>query len=169
MESKHRASELLTIQELVDLLAPRVRKAGDTLRQAKDKVRKRLLYAQKSGELERLGTPAKQPNGRFKLSAVIGWARFKWPGKVNDLLAYYSRDLSETLTVSDSAIADIIPGDLPRCQQALRDSQNKVRLLEAQLAESLAEIRRLKPLADRYEANRAKNRESAKKPRKGNW
>ncbi len=154
MESKHRASELLTIQELVDLLAPRVRKAGDTLRQAKDKVRKRLLYAQKSGELERLGTPAKQPNGRCK---------------VNDLLAYYSRDLSETLTVSDSAIADIIPGDLPRCQQALRDSQNKVRLLEAQLAESLAEIRRLKPLADRYEANRAKNRESAKKPRKGNW
>lgn len=169
METKLSADDLLTIQELVELLAPRVKAPGDSLRQAKDKVRKRLLYSHRSGELVRFEAQERGDDGRFWLGCIVAWGREKWPGKLTDLPARHNATVEERFRSASSAFGDVVPTDLPQCREALRACQAQVRLLEAKLAEHQREIGRLKQLADRYESNRAKNRESARKPRKKAW
>lgn len=161
---------MLTLTEIVELITERVRNPNDTLRQAKDKVRKKIRYALKIGKLHNLGASGKQNDGLLKLSVVVAWARGKWPDALLDLRANYEDVARERrLSATDHAFADVIPGDLTRCQRALKEAQAKIRQLDAELANAKSKIIRLQPLADHYEATRATNRESAQKSRKHRW
>lgn len=150
------------LAEMALLIALRIRpEDGEPRRTTIDKVRKRLIYATKNGDLQTALT------GLYFVPQVIAWSQTKWPGKFDDLPAEHSHAATATLVMRDEARAFVIPGDLPGCQEALEDAHRKNRQLQAELNAAHAEIERLKPIAYKYEHIREKNTRSAKLPRKG--
>lgn len=152
-----------TLTELAALFVPRIRPFGDDERATTDKFRKRVRYAVHAGDLEAAGPDL------YYLPQVVAWARKKWPGKVDDLLAEQTVTTPASLEFGDVGLMSVVPGDLPRCQKALQDAQQDIYALQAELKFARAEIARLTPLADRYNEICQGNRESARLPRKDRW
>lgn len=150
-----------SLAKMAALIASRIRPAGEPMRATIDKVRKRLVYATSNGDLQT------SPADLYFAPQTIAWAQKKWPGKFNDLASEHSATATATMVIRDEAMAFVIPGDLPRCQDALRDAQRENQELQAQLKAARLEIARLKPIAEKYERIREKNARSAKLPRKG--
>ncbi len=123
------------------LIALRIQPAGEPLRTTIDKVRKRLVYATETGDLQTAHASL------YFVPQVIAWSRKKWPGKFNDLSAEHSATATVTARFRDEIRAWVIPGDLPGCQQALRDAQRENEQLESELKAAHAEIERLRPIA----------------------
>lgn len=149
-----------SVTEVVDLIAGRVRDPAESLRQARDKIRKRLLYAAKAGEL------AGGLTGRFEARAIAAWAQVKWPGRFDDLPAQYTLESGDDLGVTDTATATVTSNNLERCKQLLAEAEAEIARLQAELARANSESAALRPLADRYQQIKATNRASASKPRK---
>ncbi len=149
------------LAEMAMLIALRTRPAGEPLRTTIDKVRKRLVYATKNGDLQTAHA------GLYFVPQTIAWSQKKWPGKFDGLPAEHTSTATATAVFHDEAWGFVIPGDLPRCQEALRDAQRENQQLQAELKAARAEIDRLKPIAEKYEQIREKNARSAKLPRKG--
>ena len=159
--------DVLTTAAIVTLLVARARDPADTVRQAKDKFRKRLLYAEASGELLRIsGLVARCPDGRWKLGPVVAWARVIWPGKFNDLPTHYRNQVGEVLLVQANARGRITIDDLPRLQQTLADTEVEVGRLQTALQLADAELVLLRPLAEHKERIRQARRDRARLPRK---
>lgn len=149
------------LAEMALLIALRIQPVGEPLRTTVDKVRKRLVYATENGDLQ---TAA---GGLYFVPQTIAWAQRKWRGKFDGLPAEHSATITATAVFRDEAWGFVIPGDLPRCQDALRDAQRENQQLQAELKAARAEIERLEPIAQKYEQIREKNSRSAKLPRKG--
>lgn len=149
------------LAEMATLIALRTRQAGEPLRTTIDKVRKRLVYATTNGDLQIVLA------GLYFVPQVIAWSQKKWPGKFDGLHAKHSATSTADLVMGDEIRGWAIPGDLPGCQQALRDAQRENEQLETELKAAHAEIELLKPIAEKYELIRKKNTRSAKLPRKG--
>jgi hypothetical protein len=145
---------------LLDLITERVRDPADTMRQARDKVRKRILYAAERGEL------AGGPTGGFDVRAVAAWARVKWPGVLVGLQADYEDVTANQANLSDRAEAIVIPKSLERCQRLLAEAEAEIGRLQSELARVNAENFNLRPAAERMQQIRDKNRAAAKRPRK---
>lgn len=152
-----------TLTELAALFVPRIRPFGEDAGSTTDKFRKRVRYAVRRGDLETAGPDI------YYLPHVVAWARKKWPGKVDDLLAEQTTTTSTSLGVGDNMLMSVVPGDLPRCQQALQDAQRDIYALQAELKSAHAKIARLTPLAERYAEICQGNRESARLARKDRW
>lgn len=150
------------LAQMAMLIALRVRPPGEDGRATIDKIRKRLRYAVKIGEVH----PMLSESGLFYVPEVIAWAQRKWPDKLCDLVGEHAASAHSNLLVHDKVQHTSIPADLPSCQDALEDAQQLIHKLRADIASAHAEIARLRPLADKYEQNREKNRQSAKLPRK---
>lgn len=159
--------EHYSLWQMAMLIAERVRRPDETLRQAADKARKRLVHAVAKGDLTLAQTQAGQPGPVLRTSDAVLWARGKHPGEFLDIPVSSSVRLVEALGVADSASGQVLPGDLQRCQQALREAYERIERLDQLLDATLTEYGRVAPLAERYERNRAKNQASARKPRKG--
>lgn len=149
------------LAEMAMLIAVRIQPAGEPLRTTIDKVRKRLIYATKNGDLQTAHA------GLYFLPQVIAWSQKRWSGKFDGLPAEHSATATSAAMIRDEAWAFVIPGDLPSCQKALEDAQRENHQLRAELKAAHAEIERLKPIAQKYERIREKNARSAKLPRKG--
>jgi hypothetical protein len=159
------AHSLLSFAEVVELVAPRVRESRDSLRQAKDKVGQRLRYA-----IRQRVVKASQPGGRsYELGTIVAWARHKWPGKVNDLpmVAITATAHIRLEDATASARGYTVHRDIELCVKALNEALDRNAKLEAELTAAKQEIEKLRPLANRYLKNRQKNRESARRPRRG--
>ncbi|MFC5568844.1 hypothetical protein ACFPN1_02035 [Lysobacter yangpyeongensis] len=152
------------LREMALLIALRVNPEGEAMRTTVDKVRKRLMYAVKQDELHLMGPPVLQ---LFFAAQVFAWARKKWPEALGDIPVVQSADVEETIGLGDEAQPDVIPGDLIKCQEALRIAQTEIHRLQRNLEKAEREIDRLQPLAERYEEIRLKNQSSAKRPRTG--
>ncbi len=165
-EPPHQLSDeqdaFLPLGKMAKVIAIRIRPAGEPMRITVDKVRKRLTYAVKNVDLQTV-------DGLYPVPGTIAWARKKWPDKLNDLHADHSSAAQSTGVLRDEAWSFVIPGDLPRCQEALQECLRQVRQLQEELKTAHTEIERLKPVAEKYEKNRETNRRSAKQPRKGAW
>lgn len=146
------------------VIAYRVQPHGEELRTTVDKVRKRLMYAVDHHELHLAGPPGLQ---LFFVPQVLAWARSKWPEAFADIPIAHEAAANSSFTMGDASQACLIPGDPAKCQEALMDAHRTIHRLERELAALQKEADRLRPLAERYEQNRQKNRDSAKLPRNG--
>ena len=149
------------LNDMALLLALRVQKPGEDLRPTVDKVRKRLLYAVAKDELHVTG-----PLQFFLAAQVFAWARKKWPGTFSDIAVKHDAHASDTLNLDARIKNWHYPGDLGECHKLLRSLYDDLELLEEELASATREIRQLRPLAEKYEEIRRRNRRSAKLPRK---
>lgn len=157
-----RADDKVEFAEAVELLASRVQRAGDSERQAKDKVGQRLRYALRRGDIVGRGPGSKT----LLLGEVAAWASAKWPGKVDLPLLPIAGVVNVALEGAGlSAEAQVIPGDFAECAGALQEALRRESRLISELSAARAEIDRLTTLANKYVENRRKNRESAGKPR----
>lgn len=152
-----------TLTEISTLLALSIRPDGESQRITTDKVRKRLRYAVENGSLHFIG------NGELQLffaAEVFAWARQRWPEAFGDIRVRHEANTSDAMKIRDSASARVLPGNLENCHELLRNTYSEIDLLKEELVWAEKEIARLRPLAERYEENRQKNRRAAKRPRK---
>jgi len=161
-------TQVLPIPLIVLMISTALGVPEPEIRPTRDKVRKRLVYAIRSGDLTEFGA---QGSGLLFAPQVVAWAREKWPGFFRDHPADQSAVGGSTAQLSAVAIPWVIPGDLKRCQQALIEAERAIEKLAQELGQELAdahaEISYLRPLAKQYVKNRAKNRRSARLPRGG--
>lgn len=165
------ANLIRPIADVARMIAEKVKQPGESMRTAIDKVRHRMVYAATRGMLNRA------PNSwSFYVPEVEAWAKNKWPREFSDVPRFEIIRVVERLALSVSADSQLVPGDLDRCKQELRTAFRRIeeledlnRHLEKELKSTREEIDRLRPLAQRYENIRHKNRLAASKPRKSAW
>lgn len=151
-----------TLTEISALLAFRVQPDGESLRKTRDKVRKRLRYAVENDYLHVMGVGDLQ---LFFAAEVFAWARRTWPDAFGDIRVRHEADLSDAVGLCDSPKARVLPGELNECHELLLNTYAEADSLKDELARAERELARLRPLAERYEEIRARNRSSAKKSR----
>jgi hypothetical protein len=152
-----------SLAKMAKLIAVRIRPPGEPLRTTTDKVRKRLSYATKKGELRTLGTGP----GLYYLPHAIAWSQEKWPGKLNDLRTEPPDPAASKEFLQEDPWKFLVPSDLRRCQEVLGEALLENYLLRTKLTRARAEIHRLTPIMKKYEQICEKNARSAKLPRKG--
>jgi hypothetical protein len=153
-----------TLDQVAHILAPVVLRSGEELRAVIDKVRKRVEYAVERGDLRTEGVPGMR---FYCLPQVIAWARRKWPGKFPELTAEHEAKVQSRVGIGDRLGSCTYPADLDRSHDALKKAYGQIKELTVALKAAYAEIDLLRPLAEKYEQNREKNRKSAKLPRGG--
>jgi len=150
----------MTFNQMVDFIMERLDVPQPERRSTRDKVRKRVRSGLGDGKLLRLDLETTDVDR----DQLIVWARKKWPGK-------FDIPTNSFVQVSDSAnfggVPDALklPAGIEECHVVIRELHSRNRLLVMMLNRQAAVIAELRPLADQYERNRAKNRASAKKPR----
>jgi hypothetical protein len=150
----------MTFNQMVDFIMERLDVPQPERRSTRDKVRKRVRSGLGDGKLIRLDLETTDVDR----DQLIVWARTKWPGK-------FDIPTNSFVQVSDSANFDgeldavKLPASIEECHALIRGLNSRNRLLVMMLNRQAAIIADLRPLAEQYERNRAKNRASAKKPR----
>jgi hypothetical protein len=150
----------------VTFLVHHARDPNDDPRQARDKIRKRLLYAIEKGELLPGALMIVSDEGALPAPEFITWARTKWPSEFNAFPALIAGITQSSFNVGDKVLPYVYPGDIPRCHDALRDAYRINRELSTQVGAALVEIDRLQPIEAKYVALCEKNRQNAMRPRK---
>ena len=150
-----------TTTEIALLIATRIQQFGEDKRLIVDKVRKRLDYATKKGDLHKTAT------GDYCASEIHPWMRKKWPDKFDDIAVEHFPTAMGKVSVSTRASMLVLPGNLDRCHAALTDAHVENRKLLDQLQSAQTEIAELKPLAEKYLRICEENARSAKLPRDG--
>jgi hypothetical protein len=128
------SDDLLSLPEVVAFLADRVRGPLDTVREARDKVRKRMVYAVDNGTLRQ---PEQQ---RFRLIDVVTWARgvARWAPHLTDF----------PVVIAVPAARLTLTGYAPVVYSS--PEGKRIAELEQELAEARAELELLRPDAVKW-------------------
>jgi hypothetical protein len=129
--------DLVSRDKVIAIIAAKVRLPGDTFRQSKDKVGKRIAYAVKKGWLDH---PVKK---RFVFGDVVRWARQRrgWGDKLAGLpLTDPPKALPVPVRAAHVAIHDL----------SLKDCHALLAEVSDQLRAALDELNRLRPQAARW-------------------
>ena len=155
---------VVPFHEVAILIAQRNQPPGEALRTTVDKVRKRIAYAVRRDDLQFVEDgPVEFLFG----PQVFAWARRKWPEAFGDISETHDATVGSTAKIGAIARSYVYPAGVERCHELLRESYREAEVLKEELEALERELVRLRPLAERYETNREKNRKSAKLPRKG--
>lgn len=154
------------ITELVQIITPLVKSPNDSLRQARDKVRQRILYALDKDDPQASAAIGEHDGFVPDLEKAAIWARSKWPSISFGAVHLVLPPISEAARLSDASIPWVIPGDKEQCQAALELAHKVLRSMREELKLVRKENARLSPLAKRYEEICQANRKSAAFPRK---
>lgn len=151
----------IKIHQAVDLLLGQIGPPSSEVREVKDKVRKRIVYALVKGHLRHANA------GREGLdrNELLVWARRKWPGKIKEPVVQFVAN-SETLNLSGCAGAETYPSTIDACHELLRAARKMIRDLDLRDMVLMGEVARLRPLAEKYADICEANRQSAIRPRK---
>ncbi len=167
-ESTERGSEKRefthTLSQVADFLVPKIRRPGEGLRAVIDKVRKRVEYAAKNGDLEAQVIAGKR---LYCLPLVLAWASRKWPANFPGVTTRQEGTASGAMGFTGGGSGFTYPGDLKESHAALRVAHMRIYELTEALKSAQLEIDRLRPLAEKYEEICEKNRKSAKRSRSG--
>jgi hypothetical protein len=159
----------LTLEEAVNLLAPLVfnKKKDELSSHVKDKLRKRLRYAQKHGDMAKFSGASMPPPGCFDRDTLIRWAHSKsnWRGRLSELPAQPipGQGRVELLGRAMALMAFGRHPDLDSCQRAWEVACNDIERLTNELARANVEVERLRKLVDEHEQARAKRSASARR------
>ncbi|HEY2344897.1 MAG TPA: hypothetical protein VGH80_03320 [Xanthomonadaceae bacterium] len=157
---------LAVIDRAVTFLVPHVRDPNDSYRQARDKVRKRVMFAAARGEFRADQVMGGTPDQPLPTGTFIAWARKKWPSKLDAYPAEYCVDTGSKAMLSDAAYTVSYPPDVEQCHEILRASAKAIRVLTKQLMEAQNEITRLRPIEAQFDAWCRKNQKNAERRRK---
>lgn len=146
--------------DAVARIAARTSLPDDREREAKNRVSKRIGYAVRQGKL------IESPRGFFPFGELSTWVRSTWPGLFNDWPHATSADLVSAARCSSIFDSVVLPGSIDRCHDVIVEMNEKVRSLEERLTAAQLEIEQLRPGAEQWRKFCAKNKGSAKKPRK---
>lgn len=150
----------MTFNQMVDFIMERLDVPPPERRATRDKVRKRVRSGLGDGRLSRIDLETTDVDR----DQLIYWARTKWPGKF-DIPIRIPENLRDTAAFDGQAEALALPASIEECHALMRELDSRNRLLVLMLNRQAAVIAELRPLAEQYERNRAKNQASAKKPR----
>lgn len=150
------------IHEAVDLLIEELDPPASELREVKDKVRKRIVYALVKGHLRH----ADAGQEGLDRNDLIVWAKRKWPGKIKQPAVLHA-EIHETVDLNAKAQADEYPSTVEGCHVLLRAARKILKSQDLRNMMLMGEVMRLRPLAEKYEAICESNRQSARKPRSG--
>jgi len=153
----------MTFEQAVDFIVEGLKVPASDRRASRDKVRKRVRYGLGDGTLPRLDLLTTDVD----LNELVLWSRQKWPGKFTDTKVQVFEKLSDGVGLGAGAQVFDFPANLQACHTVIRDLLADRRLLQMMVTRQAAVIAELRPLAEQYERNRAKNRASAGKPRPG--
>lgn len=123
-------TDLLTVQQVVDIAAPLVRDKHDRLADAKDRVRHFLMYRVRSGYLHVAGDKLNSGDVAFALSE-------KWPGKFEGWKRNIPADARSALGVSTKLVGVPFPADRQELLERLFASEQARESLEHALKTSL--------------------------------
>ena len=152
---------LIAKSEAVPLIASEVRKTGESFREVRDRVRKRIEYAVKTGKL-------KQDHRRqIVFGELAVWAQKNWPGKFKDWpTQILTGEVESTLEGIASDIRGILlPENLKACHERIEELEREVQALRRGDEAQAREIAELRPIKARDDERRRKSRESAGMPR----
>ena len=153
----------MTFEQGVDFIVEHLAVAAHDRRATRDKVRKRVRYGLGDGSLPRVDLATTDVDR----NALIIWCRTKWPGKFVDIPVRYEDQIQENVSLRDGTDAIAYPSDVASCHALLRQNRMLLQLLAAKCRAQEQIILDLSPDAQKYRQMREKNRESAKKPRRG--
>lgn len=151
----------IKIHEAVDLLLGEIGPPASEVREVKDKIRKRIVYALVKGQLRH----ANAGQEGLERNELLVWAKRKWPGKIKEPVVQFVA-MHETLNLSGSAGAETYPSTIDACHDLLRDARKMIRNLDVRTMVLMREVARLRPMAEKYEDICEANRQSASMPRK---
>jgi hypothetical protein len=155
---------LVSLAQAVALIAARDKRKLDDERTARDRARKLLGRHIVGGSL----SYADAGRRLLRVGQLVRFLREHFPGKFNDLPGDIAVATGGALSTAAGAatVSDLtLPGDLPRCHQAIRRLGARVAELETTLAASAEQIANLEPDAQRWREFVASRRRSARKPR----
>lgn len=167
LEMAQRAMKSIAIKKLVEIIVPHVRSPDDSLRQARDKVRQRVVYAVEKNDPQVLAAIGVDNNFTLNIEQAAIWARTKWPSIDLGPAHHILPPVREVIGVHDAMYDWMIPGDIARCQASLEAAHKIMRAMRDELKRLRVENAHLAPLAHRYEEICEANRKSARIPRKG--
>jgi hypothetical protein len=148
-QQRDSSQPLLTTAQVVDLLWKRVAKPGEARRTVDARIRKRLTYAMVKRELVGSMTTKGLQGQRFAEADIWPFARGAWPAQFKDVPLPQSATASDSAQLADLVMQHVIPGNLERCQQALREVLDLADRLLAELQEAKLRVTVLERLAER--------------------
>lgn len=155
-------TDTLSLDDAATLLAGRDMRRGDTLRTAKDRNRKRILYAVQKNRL------ARNPNDSFRVGALVAWAFRIWPTRFADLPRdpnIFAMEVSEGAHAGEAMVDIHLPGNVEACHKLITAmAHNEKRLMEF-ARHLIAERDALEPDAIAWRQLCRRNTASARKPR----
>jgi len=171
MTNDFKRGDTITIAKAAELLAVRWHRNCDDKRSAKDRARKRIVAAAKNEIL-----PSPDGGKSFLVEKFVGWARSLTLDGVSmdDKFKGFPADITISGTATVEITAEFwMVSQIPAPEvlaptewvDALKRANQKWAECQRENERLRAENEHLRPLADRYEANRKSNQESAKKPR----
>lgn len=155
-------SAIVTKTAAIDIIGRLVRTEGEDDRSSKDKVRKRIASAIKDGAL----TP--KANEAMRLADWLRWARTKtaWTEALAGLPPVGATGQAAAIGFMGLfGTPRVVPNELGECRFQLTQAWEQVRELEEANAVLKSKVAQLQASADRWEAQVARNRQSARKPR----
>lgn len=156
------ARALVSPLAAIDLLGHAVRRPDETLRAARDKVRKRLNDALANRDL------IPTADDQLVFGDVALWARTKknWRAAVSGWpTTPVEANFATHVVVGSFMEADGLPGNLRECQVDLSKALDKLRVLERENALLRAEVTRARPIVERDTAKKQKLQAAARKKR----
>jgi hypothetical protein len=154
---------LLTAKQVVDMLWRRVANEGEDRRVVDARIRKRLSYAIGKGVFPGRELSASLRGQQFTEVEVWRFARGAWPAQFKEVPLPQSATASDSAQLADLVMQHVIPGNLERCQQALREVLDLADRLLAELQEAKLRVTELERLAER---NRKFRESSGRRGRK---
>jgi len=153
--------ERMTFDQATDFIIERLDPPLTERRRARNRVRGRLKYA-----LENASLPRALLNGTdVHRDALIFWARSKWPGKFEDIPIKVQIRGHTSMKFNAMGTAIGLPSSIEECHELIISLSERNRMLVTANEAQAKVIGNLKPLADRYVRNRAKNQASARRSR----
>lgn len=152
----------MTFEEAINFIMERLDVPAHARRATRDKVRKRVRFGLGDGKLPRLDLQTMDVDR----DELVHWARTKWPGKFEIPISLHAH-AREGVAFNANADGMTLPLDVEQCHIRIREVESRNRLLKILVHQQTTVIADLRPLAEQYQRNRAKNRASARKPRTG--
>lgn len=143
-------SHRMTVAQIVNLIWPQIAAPGESRREVVSRIRSWLRDALESGTLTNLGEGLSFKGRVFDEIEILRLAREKWPGQLRTLPISASATLGSQTAVATVMDAEVIPGDLERCQRRLIQAFEEIEQLRAELRLTTLQLTDLKPLAEAY-------------------
>jgi hypothetical protein len=160
-------NELISISAAIVLLADRDQRKNDSDRVRKARMRERIRYAVENREL----TEARRQGTKcYVYGRLIAWAQDKWPGRYGDLVAIRDpivRGVNGMLPgLGGKSGGYQTPSTLLECQAQLAQAMERIFALEEQLAVARGDAEQLRPDAEAWQRQSARNKLNAQQDRK---